>query len=404
MISNKIKFMNDSGVELSASLEMPLEGKPSAFAIFAHCFTCNKDYKAIYNISRALALNGVAVFRFDFTGLGESEGDFADTGFMSNVEDLVSASRYLESEFKAPDILIGHSLGGAAVLAAAHRIDSVKAVVTIAAPSSPDHLKSHLKEAIDQVRTDNEAQVSIAGRSFTIRKRFLEDLDSIGDKDRIAHLGRPLLILHSPDDAIVSFDHAMKIYEKAPHPRSIVSLDGADHLLSRREDSMYAGNVVASWVSRYVSLPVPESMESDKKVVVKTGEKEYTTYIKAGSHTFVSDEPESLGGNDLGPNPYDLVASGLGACTSITLRMYANRKGWDVKSIKVHLQHQKIHADDCSDCETKSGKIDVIERIIELEGNLDEDQRQRLLQIADRCPVHRTLHSEVVVQTRLKED
>ena len=230
-----------------------------------------------------------------------------------------------------------------------------------------------------------------------------EDLKSIGAEDKISGLNKPLLIIHSPDDAVVDFDHALNIYEQAPGPKSIVAVDGADHLFSKKQDSMYVGNIIANWVGRYVSVSVPEELVSDKKVVVRTGPKEYTTYIKAGSHYLLADEPESLGGNDLGPNPYDLLASGLGACTSITLRMYANRKGWDVRSIKVHLQHRKVHADDCGECETKSGKIDVIERIVELEGDLDAEQRQRLLQIADMCPVHRTLHSEIVVRTSLKE-
>jgi len=401
MKSVKVSFRNKNGDSLAASMELPIDGRPLGYALFAHCFTCSKDYKAVYNISRTLTLSGIAVLRFDFTGLGESEGDFTNTGFSSNVDDLVAAADFMQSEYRAPNILIGHSLGGAAVLVAARRINSTEAVVTIAAPSSPDHLLRHLQQNIDEIRSSGRAAVSIGGRNLTISREFLSDLESLDSQNTVRQLGIPLLILHSPQDKTVLFENAERIFNAANHPKSLLSLDGADHLLSRSDDSVYAGSIIAEWARRYLKLSDPESLKSDLKVVARTGESGYTTDIRAGGHGLVSDEPESVGGDDLGPSPYDLLLSALGACTSMTLRMYADRKGWDVKAIKVHLQHGKIHAKDCEDCESDKGKIDRIERVIELEGALDDAQKQRLLKIADRCPVHLTLHSEISVRTRL---
>lgn len=404
MKSLKVTFSNVKGDRLSASLELPVDGKPSAYALFAHCFTCSKDYKAVYNISRTLTLSGIAVLRFDFTGLGESEGEFAKTSFSSNVEDLVSASQFLGAEYRAPEILIGHSLGGAAALVAGSKIDSVKAVITIAAPSSPDHLLSHLGRSVQEVMERGQAPVSIAGREFVLSRDFLEDFNMLNSQEAVRKLAKPLLVLHSPQDKTVSFDNALGIFNAAQQPKSLVSLDGADHLLSGPDDSIYAGNLIGSWARRYIDTKEREELVSDAKVVARTGLEGYTTDIRAGNHGLTADEPESVGGNDLGPCPYSLLMSSLGACTSMTLRMYADRKGWPLKSIKVHLKHGKIHAKDCENCETAMGKIDRIERVIELDGDLDDAQRQRLLEIADRCPVHRTLHSEILEVTSLLDN
>lgn len=399
MKSIKVQFKNKNGESLAARLELPLDAQPHNYAIFAHCFTCTKNLTAVRNISRALTQEGIAVLRFDFTGLGESEGDFADTNFSSNVEDLVAACDFLKNEYQAPSILVGHSLGGAAVLVAKQYVPEVKAIVTIGAPYDPSHVSHLLEEAIEEIKAKGKATVRLAGRPFTIKKQFLDDIEKIHSFGLIKNLGAALLVMHSPQDDTVGIDNATHIYKAAQHPRSFISLDGADHLLTQKEDSTYVGNTIAAWVRRYVDIPEAASLSTDHQVVTRTGEEGYTTEIVAGKHHLLGDEPSSVGGNDLGPTPYDFLAIALGTCTGMTLRMYANRKGWDLKEAKVHLQHSKIHANDCQDCETKEGKIDYIQRVIELEGNLDEEQRKRLLEIADRCPVHRTLHSEVKVET-----
>ncbi len=403
MKTKRVQFKNKDGHTLSARLELPLDSHPHNCAIFAHCFTCNKNLTAIRNISQALTAQGIAVLRFDFTGLGESEGDFADTNFSSNVEDLVAAAQYLEQEIEAPSILIGHSLGGAAVLVAKHHLPSVKAVATIGAPYEPEHVSHLLQGSLEEIEQAGEATVQLSGRPFTIKKQFIEDIRSISSQSLIQKLQAALLVMHSPQDEIVGIENATQIYKAARQPRSFVSLDGADHLMTRKADSQYVGSMIATWAQRYIELPQAQELDSDHPVVVRTGEEGYTTDVKAGRHRLTADEPESVGGNDFGPTPYDFLSIALGTCTSMTLRMYADRKGWDLKEVKVHLQHNKIHAQDCEHCETQEGKIDQIERNLELEGNLDADQRKRLLEIADKCPVHRTLHSEVNIVTKLKE-
>lgn len=402
MNSKKITFNNAAGVQLSARLELPTDGQPLACAIFAHCFTCSKNLIAISNISRSLTTRGIAVFRFDFTGLGESEGDFADTNFSSNVGDLLAAAEYLQEHYEAPQVLIGHSLGGAAVLQTAEKLNGIKAVATIGAPADPMHVRKHFRGNLEEIEKSGVATVSIGGRPFKIKKQFVDDLENHQLETTISSLNKSLLILHSPQDEIVSIGNARMIYEAAKHPKSFISLDGADHLMSNKKDSLYVGEVIASWVSRYIDLTEKEELATEKQVVTRTGDEGYTTQIKAGKHTFLADEPTEIGGKDLGPTPYDLLIASLGACTGITLRMYANRKGWPLDEIKVHLTHSKIHAQDCEDCETREGKIDHIDRILELEGNLSADQQARLLEIADKCPVHRTLHSEVKIKTELK--
>ncbi|MDN5214540.1 bifunctional alpha/beta hydrolase/OsmC family protein [Fulvivirgaceae bacterium BMA12] len=397
----KLQFDNKTGDQLSAKLELPLDQQPKAFALFAHCFTCNKNLLAVTNISRALTDNGIAVLRFDFTGLGESEGEFSDTNFSTNVEDLVQGANYLAEHYQAPQIIIGHSLGGAAVLQAAAKLSFVKAVVTIGAPSNPPHVQHLLKNSLEEIRESGEAIVNLAGRSFTIKKQFLEDLDGRNMQDIIKNLNKALLVLHSPQDNTVSINNAAEIYQAARHPKSFISLDGADHLLTNKQDSIYVGQLIASWSSRYITPDTGQELETEKQVVTETGQDGFTTQIKAGRHHLLADEPTSVGGKDLGPTPYGYLLAALGACTSMTLRMYAERKNWPLERARVHLEHAKVHSDDCATCESTTGYIDQINREIELEGPLDEQQKARLLEIADRCPVHKTLHNEIKVKTRL---
>ncbi len=405
MKSQKLRFTGADGAQLAARLELPIDGRPLAFAIFAHCFTCTKNLNAVGNISRALSREGIAVLRFDFTGLGESEGDFADTNFSSNVADLLAAAAFLEADYQAPQILIGHSLGGAAVLQAAGQLASVKAVATIGAPSDPAHVKHLLRCSLESIEERGIADVEIAGRSFTLKKQFLDDLEDTRMRESIRNLGAALLVLHAPLDETVGIDNAGEIFTAAKHPKSFISLDRADHLLSAQRDSLYAGSVIASWSASYIDAPisVPERGAKDNLVVTRTGSSSYTTEIRANGHSLIADEPASVGGRDLGPTPYEFLSAALGACTSMTLRMYADRKQWPLEAVEVSLRHEKVHANDCADCESKDVKVDVITREIELIGDLDAAQRQRLLEIADRCPVHRTLHAEVVVRTSLKE-
>ncbi len=395
-----VAFSGATGAKLSARLEMPADHRPIAYALFAHCFTCAKDLKAVVNVSRALTQERVAVLRFDFTGLGQSRGDFAETTFSSNVMDLVHASRFLAQEYDAPQLLVGHSLGGAAVLRAASHLPAVRAIATIGAPCDPSHVLHLLSEAIDEIRESGEATVTLAGRSFRIRREFLDDLEAGRMDAAAASLGRALLILHSPVDETVGIENAQHLYEQARHPKSFVSLDGADHLLTRSADSIYAGRVIAAWARRYFdALPVPsaEALKDADRVVVRTGREHYATDAVVGTHTLLLDEPTAVGGQDLGPSPYDLISAGLGSCTSITLRMYADRKQWPLEEVRVRIRHERIHAKD----QGEGGRMDRLEREIELVGDLDADQRQRLLAIAERCPVHRTLEAGVVTVTKL---
>ena len=402
----RVEFPNDQGQRLAARLDLPLREKPRAYAIFAHCFTCTKNFKALVHINQALAREGVAVLRFDFTGLGESDGDFAATNFSTNVADLIAAARYLEVQFDAPSLLIGHSLGGAAVLQAAARVPSCKAVATIAAPAEPVHLSSLLKDHASRIELAGEAEISIGGRPFKITRQFLDDLRRPRLEQALEELNRPLLILHSPHDEIVTMDNAERLFEMAHQPKSLVSLGDADHLLSRHQDCVYVGRMVAAWAGKYLGLleeePAPVSVP-DRHVLARTGRTGYQTEIIADGHRLLADEPIAGGGSGTGPNPYDLLLSALGACTAMTLRMYADRKDWPVEAIQVRLKHDKIYATDCQHCETKEGTVDRIERVIELTGPLDHEQKQRLVEIAERCPVHRTLHGEILVETSLKE-
>lgn len=404
MKSIRISFKNNSDENLSGIVELPVNQKAKSFAVFAHCFTCNKNFKAINNISNALTNAGIGVLRFDFTGLGESDGEFENTNFSSNSDDIISAATYLQNNYTSPEILIGHSLGGAAALLAKQSIPSVKAVVTIGAPYEPVHVTALFKNKVDTIEADGIAEVNIGGRNFFIKKQLLDDIENQNLLHAIHNLDAAILVMHAPEDEIVALDNATQIFKAAKHPRSFIALDGADHLISNKADSLYAGNLIAQWASKYISKEVEEDdLDTEGDVVVRTEIDSFTTDIKAGGHYLTADEPVKVGGNDLGPTPYGLLLSGLGACTSMTLKMYAQRKNWELKEVRVHLKHTKVHANDCEDCEDKSKKIDEIKREIELEGNLDEDQRKRLLEIADKCPVHQTLHEHVVVNTSLKK-
>lgn len=408
MHTETIRFTSSDGDQLAARLELPADRKPHAFALFAHCFTCTKNIKAAVNVSRSLAGEGFGVLRFDFTGLGESEGDFADTNFSSNVQDLLAAAAYLEREWGAPSLLVGHSLGGSAVLKAAVELPSVEAVATIGSPSDPGHVLSHFSTVEEAIEREGEAEVTLAGRPFTVRRQFLEDVREVSLAPVVEGLKRALLIFHSPIDETVSIDHAANLYGWAKHPKSFVSLDEADHLLSDERDSRYVGKVLAAWASRY--LPPPERSETLEeirtrdRVATYTGSSGYRTEIAAGKHSLAADEPRSVGGTDTAPTPYDLLLAGLGSCTGMTLRMYADRKKWPLDGITVRLKHSKVHAEDCDeDCKGGNAKLDRIDRELVLDGDLDDDQLTRLLEIADRCPVHRTLESHVVIETALEE-
>lgn len=404
MPTTKLTFPNTAGQRLAARLDLPPEGTPRAFALFAHCFTCSKDLTAATNISRALTNIGIGVLRFDFTGLGESAGDFAATNFSSNVDDLVAAAAFLVRDYAAPKLLIGHSLGGAAVLHAATRVPDVAAVVTIGAPCDPAHVRTLLNEPDATIAAEGQATVTLAGRTFAITQQFLDDLDMARMRASIRSLRAALLICHAPLDEVVGIDNAAHIFQEALHPKSFLSLDRADHLLSNAHDSRYVGATIAAWASRYVTAEPADhpTDQHDSPIVVRTAHGGLFTDIYANGHHLVADEPVAVGGTDQGPTPYDLLVAALGACTTITVQMYADRKGWPLEQAVVRLRHQKIHAADCEACETKDGKIDQIERELELTGPLDSEQRQRLHEIADKCPVHRTLHSEIAIRTTYK--
>jgi len=402
----RLEFENSNGELLAGLLELPERvDEISSFALFAHCFTCGKDIAAASRISRALAAQGIAVLRFDFTGLGNSDGDFANTNFSSNIEDLVQAAKALETQYRAPQILIGHSLGGAAVLAAAAKLDSIKAVVTIGAPATAQHVAHLFKEKEAQIQAQGEAVVVLGAREFSIKKQFLDDIDQYSSTEKIRNLGAALLVFHSPLDTIVSIDEAGSIFQAALHPKSFVSLDKADHLLSKAADADYVATTIASWASRYLDLEQddaqPASLDlADGEVLIKELDHKFLRGMYSKAHFLRADEPLNYGGKDLGPSPYDLLLMSLGACTSMTLRMYANLKKLPLEDVSVRLIHERVHAEDCVDCKSK---VERITRRISLHGELTGEQRGKLLEIADKCPVHRTLESDPQIVTELVE-
>ena len=402
MPAEKVDFPNAQGHTLAASLDRP-DGPVRAVALFAHCFTCGKDNKAARRIAEGLKLAGIAVLRFDFTGLGASEGEFANTTFSSNLDDLVAAADHLRRKLAAPAILIGHSLGGAAVLAAAHRIAEARAVVTIAAPADPAHVTGLLKDQVATIALEGEAEVTLGGRQFKVRRAFLDDIAEQMLTARIANLRKALLVFHAPTDETVGIDNASHIFLAAKHPKSFISLSGADHLLSRPADAAYVAGVIAAWAVRYLDMAAdaqPSDDTADGSVLVReTRRGTFQQEVIVGRRRLLADEPVSAGGMDSGLGPYDFLLAGLGACTSMTLRLYAERKHLPLRQTSVRLRHSKIHAADCTDCETKDGMLDRIERVITLDGDLNTEQRARLLEIADKCPVHRTLESEIDIRT-----
>jgi uncharacterized OsmC-like protein/fermentation-respiration switch protein FrsA (DUF1100 family) len=401
MPAERFDFPNAQGQKLAALLDRPA-GEPRAYALFAHCFTCGKDIHAAKRVADGLTALGIAVLRFDFTGLGSSEGEFANTSFSSNVADLVAAANELRRSAGAPAILIGHSLGGTAVLAAGAEVPEARAVVTIAAPCDPTHVTGLFKDRLEEIASKGEVEATLAGRQFRISRGFVQDLAEHKLLERIADLRKALLLLHSPTDEIVGIENASRIFTAAKHPKSFVSLAGADHLLSRRSDAAYVANVIHAWAERYLDVPqgASEAPHDPKTVVVReTRQGRFQQEIMVGTHRFLADEPVDVGGLDSGPGPYDLLLAGLGACTAMTLRLYAERKALPLERATVELQHSRIHAADCEDCETKEGMLDRIERAITLRGALDAEQRRRLLEIADKCPVHCTLTSEIDIRT-----
>ncbi|TLP44804.1 OsmC family protein [Cohaesibacter sp. CAU 1516] len=409
--TQRVTFEGSLGDVLQARLELPT-GPIRATAIFAHCFTCSKDIFAAKQIATQLASKGYAVFRFDFTGLGASKGDFADTNFSSNVEDLLRAAATLREAIEGPSLLVGHSLGGAAVLAVASQIPEVKAVATIGAPSDVQHIEHAFGCDIDDIRDHGEAQVSLAGRPFTIKKQFLEDLKAHKLIDQIASMKKALMVLHSPIDETVGIDNASEIFMAAKHPKSFVSLDHADHLITDKDDAVYVANVISAWASRFVDGGhAPQKEVPLGALVAETGLGKFQNYVQVGHHTLLADEPKDVGGLDTGPTPYDFLATALGACTTMTLRMYADFKKLPVSHIATEVIHNKVHGSDCAECSAgdiekksnKKGKIDRFERRVTIEGDLSDKDRQSLLRIADQCPVHQTMEHGCVVVTSLMD-
>jgi putative redox protein len=403
--SDKVEFRGSSGDLLAGRLDRPV-GRPRAFGLFAHCFTCSKDVFAAQRIATGLAERGIAVLRFDFTGLGGSAGDFGNTNFSSNVADLVAAADFLRAQYEAPKILIGHSLGGAAVRLAAVKIPECAAVATLNAPFDPQHVQHLFADSLEAIKRQGAAKVTLAGRSFTLRKDFVDDLMTHAPAENLRQLKRALLIFHATQDQIVGIENARLAYEAALHPKSFFALDGADHFISNREDASYVADLLAAWINRHIdrdpAIAVP--MAGPGTVVVTgAGEGLFPQLISAHGHRLRADEPVELGGTDSGPSPYDFLLAGLGACSAMTLKMYAERKKWPLQNVEVTLRHGKIHAVDCAECETKAGMLDHIERVIRLHGPLDTEQKARLLEIADKCPVHRTLTSEIRIETRIAE-
>ena len=402
----RVEFPGSESLKIAGLLESPPQN-PIGFVLFAHCFTCGKDLASASRIARALVARGYAVLRFDFTGLGSSDGDFANSNFSSNVADLVHAADFLRANYRAPALLIGHSLGGAAVLAAAEQVPEAQGVVAIAAPSDPAHVVKNFGCDLMQIEKEGLAEVSLAGRPFTIKKQFIDDLAAQDSQQKIGNLKKALLLFHSPLDETVAISEAEKIYRQAKHPKSFVSLDKADHLLSRAEDADYVGSTIAAWASRYISDPaVVERRVSEVSkghIRVEEKNKQFTRTIISDSHIWLSDEPTPVGGSDLGPDPYEHLLAALGSCTSMTVRMYANLKQIPLEDISVELRHDRIHQQDCEDCDAEPRKLEVLYRYVTLKGDLTKQQRQRLLEIADRCPVHRTLHAELEVRTELAD-
>jgi len=410
MRTSRYEFTNEDGQTLSGRLEEPAS-TPRAYAIFAHCFTCSSNVKAATYISRALRDRGFAVLRFDFTGLGNSEGDFSNTNFSSNVADLQAAAASLRETHEAPRLLIGHSLGGAAAMAAAGDLAEVNAVATIGAPSEPTYIMKLLTGQLERIEKHGEAEISLAGRTFTIKRQFIDDMQRRGVRERLRDLNAALLIYHSPVDSIVAIDNAREIYEAANHPKSFISLDEADHLVTDANDARFIADTLCAWAERYMPSEGPRDEDDGSEdeglpegvVEVREAGPLYAQQVRSGAHRLTADEPKKVGGRDAGPSPYEFLLAALGSCTSMTLRMYADRKGWPLERATVQLRHENVHADDSHACVEEGSKISRITREIALEGSLDESQREKLLEIADKCPVHRSLSNPAEIVTSSAE-
>lgn len=400
MPTEKFTFRGHSGDELAARLDMP-SGPHLTTALFAHCFTCSKDIPAARRISARLAGLGVAVLRFDFTGLGHSEGEFENTSFRSNIKDLELAAYALEAQGKAPTMLIGHSLGGAAVLGAAGAIDSVRAVVTIGAPFDPEHVTHNFGGALAKIDAEGVAEVQLGGRPIRIGKDFVDNVKAEHLGNEIGELKRALLVLHAPQDSTVSIDNAAQIFAAAKHPKSFVTLDKADHLITDPTDAEYAADVIVAWAKKYLDMKIPAPPPGAPEGVLTVSEADPNGFLQdinvGAKHHVVADEPVAYGGTDQGLSPYNFLAAALGACTSMTIRMYARRKSWPLAHVSVDVTHHKVHAQDAD--APSDEQIDSFTRTIRLEGDLTEDQHARLVEIANKCPVHRTLERSSKILT-----
>jgi uncharacterized OsmC-like protein/alpha-beta hydrolase superfamily lysophospholipase len=399
-MKNKVEFVSN-GVTLRGMLESP-DQNISSYALFAHCFTCGKDIAAASRIARALTAKGIAVLRFDFTGLGNSDGDFSNTNYSSNVGDLKAAADFLKQNYQAPSLLIGHSLGGAAVLSVAHQLPEVKAIATIGAPHEAQHVVHNFAANLDTINQEGAAEVTLGYRKFVIKKQFIDDVQQTESK--IGSLKKALLVMHSPLDSTVKISEAEKIYKEAKHPKSFVSLDGADHLVSNKDDAEYIAATIAAWASRYVKPTIEETPSKTVQkgsVYVEEKDHKFSQNVFSDSHHWLADEPLSVGGANTGPDPYEHLLAALGACTSMTIRMYADRKKWPLSNIGINLFHERSYNKDCQHCDEAPQQIDYLNREITLEGELSDEQHDKLLEIADKCPVHKTLHSHLVVNTKL---
>ena len=406
MKSTRLKIENRKGLILNANLELPANQKPNYYAIFAHCFTCSSSLGAVRNISRALTNDGFGVVRFDFTGLGRSEGQFADSHFSANVEDLIDVHNYMSNNFSSPGLLVGHSLGGAAVLVAASQIETVKAVATVGAPANVSHVKHLFSHGIEAVKEKGEVEINIGGRPFKINQDFIEAFDNTDLPSIVKQLRKPLLIMHSPFDKIVGVENAQELYHNAHHPKSFVSLDDADHLLTEEKDSKYVGDIIGTWAKRYFPKVENIMLETEGEQLVghlNILEDNFTTSIQTKNHTLIADEPASIGGSDFGPSPYEYLNAGLAACTVMTLKMYAERKKWDLQEVFVYISHSRVHSNDLNVSVDKPKYLDHISKKLKFVGNLDIQQKERLKEIASRCPVHKTIASQVVFNTQIIE-
>lgn len=406
MLKKELNIVNRNGETLAAHLNIPLNGEINNVAVFAHCFTCSSSLAVVKNISNELTSNGISVLNFDFTGLGRSEGEFSDTNFSNNISDIEDVNNFLIENYVAPTIMIGHSLGGAAAIIASSKLENIQAVVSISAPSFVKHVTKLFNSDVETINQKGFSQLSIGGRPFTIKKQFLDDLEMHNLEDEVKLLRKPLLIMHSPQDNIVGIENAANLYHKAYHPKSFISLDGADHLLTNKDDAFYVANVIGSWIKRYVTIADNRSEKQkdtmgEQVLVYHETKENFTNHIYTDSHHIVGDEPKDFGGNDLGLSPYELLNASIGSCTVLTLKLYAERKKWDLKEVFVYLSYSKKHSSELNLEVEEMGQIDHIEKKIKFIGNLTDEQKNKLKEIASKCPVHKTVASKVYFETEI---